>query len=211
MFRRLKLDRVILCLLVVAMCSVLACGAIGDFLDALLGPGGEDSFVGSSVLLRIVNQAGIPTSVEARYLVEGNETRRTSRVLATSGIEAAQTIPWTQADTITVTASVADEAMLSESVVARVGEVITAREYRLGTDFERGSTIEFIVPPYEAPGPDPAPDCNGNRVLDSVDIAEGTSQDCNGNGIPDECDIADATSEDANENGVPDSCENRAC
>jgi len=30
-------------------------------------------------------------------------------------------------------------------------------------------------------------DCNGNGILDEVDIADGTSQDDNGNGIPDEC------------------------
>lgn len=34
-----------------------------------------------------------------------------------------------------------------------------------------------------------AQDCNGNGVLDSQDIASGTSLDCNGNGIPDECDV----------------------
>ncbi|MEQ8766951.1 MAG: IPT/TIG domain-containing protein [Planctomycetota bacterium] len=30
-------------------------------------------------------------------------------------------------------------------------------------------------------------DCNGNGVLDSRDIGEGTSQDCDGNRVPDEC------------------------
>jgi len=30
-------------------------------------------------------------------------------------------------------------------------------------------------------------DCNTNGILDSIDIANGTSQDVNGNGIPDEC------------------------
>jgi hypothetical protein len=30
-------------------------------------------------------------------------------------------------------------------------------------------------------------DCNGNGVIDSVDMAEATSEDCNGNGVPDEC------------------------
>ncbi len=53
----------------------------------------------------------------------------------------------------------------------------------------------------------PSPDCNGNGVLDSCDIADGTSEDCNGNGIPDECDIAGGTSQDINGNGVPDECE----
>jgi hypothetical protein len=32
-----------------------------------------------------------------------------------------------------------------------------------------------------------SPDCNGNWVLDLVDILNGTSPDVNGNGIPDEC------------------------
>ncbi len=31
------------------------------------------------------------------------------------------------------------------------------------------------------------PDCNGNGILDSADIANGSSSDANGNGIPDEC------------------------
>jgi hypothetical protein len=33
----------------------------------------------------------------------------------------------------------------------------------------------------------PVPDCNDNWILDSCDIANGTSDDDNGNGIPDEC------------------------
>ncbi|MBI4584539.1 MAG: hypothetical protein HY717_11025 [Planctomycetes bacterium] len=32
------------------------------------------------------------------------------------------------------------------------------------------------------------PDCNGNGVDDTADIANGSSADCNANGIPDECD-----------------------
>ena len=50
------------------------------------------------------------------------------------------------------------------------------------------------------------PDCNGNGVPDSEDIAQGTSADCNGNGWPDECDIAYGISPDANGDGVPDEC-----
>ena len=63
-------------------------------------------------------------------------------------------------------------------------------------------------------------DCNNNGVLDSVDIAMGTSEDCSGNGIPDECepdcngneipdtcDIAAGTSGDCDSDGVPDECE----
>ena len=34
-----------------------------------------------------------------------------------------------------------------------------------------------------------AADCNGNGVLDSLDLAMGTSSDCDGNGTPDYCDL----------------------
>lgn len=63
-------------------------------------------------------------------------------------------------------------------------------------------------------------DCNGNSVLDSCDVAAGTSPDVNSNGVPDECesdcnsngvpddvDITQGTSSDCNANGVPDECE----
>ncbi len=33
------------------------------------------------------------------------------------------------------------------------------------------------------------PDCNGNGILDDVDLSAGPSTDCNGNRVPDECDI----------------------
>ena len=36
----------------------------------------------------------------------------------------------------------------------------------------------------------PGPDCNQNGILDSIDIALGTSLDLNGDGIPDECQTA---------------------
>ncbi len=56
-------------------------------------------------------------------------------------------------------------------------------------------------------GPNPPdPDCDGNGVLDSCDIAGGTP-DCNGNGVPDECDIAGGASQDFNNDGVPDDCQ----
>ncbi len=50
-------------------------------------------------------------------------------------------------------------------------------------------------------------DCNDNGVLDSDDIAAGTSQDCNNNGFPDECDVSFGVSSDCNGNVVPDECE----
>jgi hypothetical protein len=49
-------------------------------------------------------------------------------------------------------------------------------------------------------------DCNGNGVLDSCDIADGTALDCNGNGIPDSCDIASGFSLDLDGDLVPDEC-----
>jgi len=63
-------------------------------------------------------------------------------------------------------------------------------------------------------------DCNGNGILDDVDIANGTSEDCGGNGTPDECeddcdlngtvdscDIFHGTYADCDANGVPDVCQ----
>jgi len=63
-------------------------------------------------------------------------------------------------------------------------------------------------------------DCNGNGILDAIDIGTGFSSDCNGNGIPDECepdcngngipddcDITSGFSLDVNANGIPDECE----
>ena len=63
-------------------------------------------------------------------------------------------------------------------------------------------------------------DCNGNGILDTVDIANLTLADCNANsiadiceqdfnknGLPDACDITNATSIDADLDGVPDEME----
>jgi hypothetical protein len=50
-------------------------------------------------------------------------------------------------------------------------------------------------------------DCNQNGVLDSQDIADGTSADCNGNGRPDECDLDSGSSADCNGNQIPDECD----
>ena len=55
------------------------------------------------------------------------------------------------------------------------------------------------------------PDCNGNGILDSMDISGGTSPDCNWNGIPDECELANGTSLDCNGNGIPDECDLANC
>jgi hypothetical protein len=47
----------------------------------------------------------------------------------------------------------------------------------------------------------PAPDCNGNGIPDSEDIAAGTSLDCDANGVPDEC------QPDTDQDGVIDACD----
>ncbi|MCP4742898.1 MAG: VCBS repeat-containing protein, partial [Actinomycetales bacterium] len=48
-------------------------------------------------------------------------------------------------------------------------------------------------------------DCNGNGVIDSVDISAGTSLDDNGNGIPDECESIGTRycTASANSSGLP--------
>jgi hypothetical protein len=35
-----------------------------------------------------------------------------------------------------------------------------------------------------------SPDCNGNGILDSCEVGDGSNADCNGNGVPDECEEA---------------------
>ncbi len=64
------------------------------------------------------------------------------------------------------------------------------------------------------------PDCNGNSVLDELEISDGLANDCNTNGIPDACDIdSDSTasggpfycvtvcSADCNNDAIPDECQ----
>jgi hypothetical protein len=68
----------------------------------------------------------------------------------------------------------------------------------------------------------PGTDCNGNEIVDSTDIANGTSLDCDANGLPDECqpdsdgdgfiDACDICAgfddhPDADADGVPDGCD----
>ena len=64
-------------------------------------------------------------------------------------------------------------------------------------DVDKIAWYENLTGPY---------DCNGNGILDDVEIAADPSLDCNGNGIPDECDIASGSSLDQDDNGIPDEC-----
>ena len=50
------------------------------------------------------------------------------------------------------------------------------------------------------------PDCDGDGLPDSWELAEGLAMDCNENNHPDNCDILEATSNDIDSNGVPDEC-----
>ena len=57
-------------------------------------------------------------------------------------------------------------------------------------------------------------DCDGNRIMDAIEIAAGSQQDCNANGIPDVCDIDPTDPDgngvvipDCNGNSVPDDCD----
>ena len=49
-------------------------------------------------------------------------------------------------------------------------------------------------------------DCNGNGVLDSLDLFTGTSADCDQNGVPDECDLAGDPYADVDGDGQLDAC-----
>lgn len=54
-------------------------------------------------------------------------------------------------------------------------------------DFVGGPRRPYISTSWDPGGGGPAFDCNNNGVLDSIDIANGTSLDRNRNGVPDEC------------------------
>ncbi|MCY2961741.1 MAG: LamG domain-containing protein [Planctomycetota bacterium] len=53
----------------------------------------------------------------------------------------------------------------------------------------------------------PYPDCNGNGMLDALEISAGTGADCDGDGRLDSCQIAADATLDLNSNAVLDECE----
>lgn len=59
------------------------------------------------------------------------------------------------------------------------------------------SVTYFYTPPF-------IQDCNGNGIVDSIDIANHTALDCNQNGIPDSCELL---GNDCNNNNIPDECD----
>ncbi len=52
-----------------------------------------------------------------------------------------------------------------------------------------------------------APDCNGNLIPDTCDVASGERPDCDRNGVPVECDITLGTDRDCNGDTIPDVCD----
>jgi hypothetical protein len=66
---------------------------------------------------------------------------------------------------------------------------------------QRASAVLTVTYTYTPPF---IQDCNGNGILDSIDIANHTSPDCNHNGIPDSCELL---GNDCNDNHIPDECD----
>ena len=100
---------------------------------------------------------------------------------------------------------------LLETLVGEQDGDLFGYQVRLVTNLTGAGTTSLIV---SAIGHDkgriyvydfPDPDCNGNGIPDSDDIANG-SLDCNLNGTPDECELALDPSLDWDGNGVLDSC-----
>lgn len=60
-------------------------------------------------------------------------------------------------------------------------------------DFVGGPRRPYISTSWAPGGVGPEFDCNNNGILDSDDIANGTSEDLNGNFVPDECEVVGST------------------
>jgi glucose/arabinose dehydrogenase len=67
---------------------------------------------------------------------------------------------------------------------------------------ERGAILRLKYKQPEAP-----PDCDGDGVSDSEELAADASRDCTFNGLPDECDIAAGREADCDLDGEPDRCQ----
>ncbi len=206
MMQGIRLKRCLTYLVTALVCGSLACAVIEDFFASLGPPAGQTLLLAEGVQLRMENASGLPATVEAVYRKDQFLVRRTTRQLAESGLESAETVAWTLADTITVTARVADTLAPGSSHL-QPGDALGQQEFLLNVDFQAGDTIVFVVPIVDPPSPPFVLDCNVNGVSDLIDVAEGTSEDCNANGVPDECDLADGTSPDCQPNGIPDECE----
>lgn len=105
---------------------------------------------------------------------------------------------WTQFARVTTSGATANEIIGSDVVLnarhAFISSLIVDEEDAL---IGGGAVYAFEL----------TADCNENGVIDTCDLAGGTSSDCNGNGWPDECDIASAVASDCNANHIPDDCD----
>lgn len=128
------------------------------------------------VTLRIENQSALDVGVEVVYLEGDSLVRRTERSLAASGVEAAEEIIPTAADTVIAAAWIADTATPPQGFAA--GEIIQTGVFQRGVDYQATGTISFII---AAPGPsgEPVPSCpgcplfgdlNDDQIVDALDI-----------------------------------------
>ena len=132
---------------------------------------------------------------------------------------------WTNVESVGPTGSETDGGWFSHQLRAADLIVLSAQvQLRfVASDLGSGSIVEAAVDDLEVfdlTCDVVLPDCNGNGIVDSDDIASGRSSDddgdgipdecdgdCNNNGIPDDRDIANGTSADCNGDGTPDECQ----
>jgi hypothetical protein len=91
---------------------------------------------------------------------------------------------------------------VSEPLPYDLGRLARLVDDPTAADFTPGVAANVDIGAYEYQD-----DCDGNGLLDSVDLRDGTGSDCNANLVLDACDIASNASNDCNANGVPDECE----
>ncbi len=88
-----------------------------------------------------------------------------------------------------------------------VAELVGARPDCNQNDVPDGVDIAAGAPDTNGDGvPDECQECNGNGLLDPVEISQGSALDCNNNGVPDDCDVT-LFSADCNGDSVPDECQ----
>ncbi|MEK6644402.1 MAG: hypothetical protein AABZ08_10880 [Planctomycetota bacterium] len=171
----------LLCLLAIGLLvSQSGCNLLADLFSQL--PGGSPipalpDIPPDSVLVLVQNNSGVPVAVTAIFANANEEVRRTTRQLASSGLESTEVILRTVADQVTITATIGAAESASK---LPVGFVLLQETYLRGSDYDAGGILNVII------GTPPA-DCNDNAVPDATDISSGTSDDCDSDGVPDEC------------------------
>lgn len=166
------------------MVSQPGCNLLADLLSQL--PGGSPipqlpDIPPDSVLVLVQNDSGVAVSLEAVFNTNGQEVRRTSRLLSATGVESTEVILRTVADQVVITARIAPDNAIAK---LPVGFVLHAGTYARGADYDAGGILNVVISP-------PPADCNNNGIDDPTDISGGTSSDCDADGIPDECVLKD--------------------